>query len=199
MQKTVLFDLGNVLAKPLDDYDLYNKLNCRIPYENFLEYWWYNELVIKAHKGLISDEEHIKALLDFCNSNLSIEEFYHVYNSLDNSLYSNTIEFIKELKKNGYKVGILSNLRLMDFNRYRKVIDQIKFDYLFFSYEMKAIKPSKEIYLQVINTLKCKPNDIIFFDDKLENVNAAKHVGINAYLVNGKDIKENTLLNKKLS
>lgn len=35
MDKIFLFDLGGVLAKRLDDYDLYNKLNCKISYEDF--------------------------------------------------------------------------------------------------------------------------------------------------------------------
>lgn len=35
MDKLFLFNLVNVLAKPLDNYELYNKLNCKIPYEQF--------------------------------------------------------------------------------------------------------------------------------------------------------------------
>lgn len=33
MDKVFLFDLGNVLAKPLDNSGLYDKLNCKITYE----------------------------------------------------------------------------------------------------------------------------------------------------------------------
>lgn len=40
MDRVFLFDLGNVLAKPLDNYELYNKLNCKISYDKFLSYWW---------------------------------------------------------------------------------------------------------------------------------------------------------------
>ena len=39
MDRIFLFDLGNVLAKSLDDYYLYNKLNCKIPYNEFLQYF----------------------------------------------------------------------------------------------------------------------------------------------------------------
>lgn len=198
MYKIILFDLGNVLAKPIDDYKLYSRLNCRVSYEDFLEYWWYDELVIKAHKGLVSDEDHIRGLLSFCNSDLTVQEFLSIYRNLDNSFYSDMVEYIGNLKREGYSVGILSNLRLMDFSRYRESINQIKFDYLFFSYEMKAIKPSKEIYLQVINTLKCEPNDIIFFDDSLENVNAARDMEINAYQINRAGIRDTTILSKIL-
>ena len=190
MDRIFLFDLGNVLAKSLDDYYLYNKLNCKIPYNEFLQYWWSDDLVLKAHMGLATDDEHVEALLKFCKSDLSINQFYEIYNSLDNSFYDETMKIINELKNKGYKVGLLSNLRLMDYKRYEEQIKKINFDYLFLSYELKSIKPSSDIYLQVINALNCEADNIIFFDDNQKNVNGAKQLGINAYQVTGENIKE---------
>lgn len=190
MDRIFLFDLGNVLAKSLDDYGLYNKLNCKISYDEFLQYWWGDDLVLKAHMGLATDDEHVEALLKFCKSDLSINQFYEIYNSLDNSLYDETLEIINELKNKGYKVGLLSNLRLMDYKRYEEQIKKINFDYLFLSYEIKCIKPSSDIYLQVIDALDCEADNIIFFDDNQKNVNGAKQLGINAYQVTGENIKE---------
>ena len=190
MDRIFLFDLGNVLAKSLDDYGLYNKLNCKISYDEFLQYWWGDDLVLKAHMGLATDDEHVEALLKFCKSDLSINQFYEIYNSLDNSLYDETMEIINELKNKGYKVGLLSNLRLMDYKRYEEQIKKINFDYLFLSYEIKCIKPSRDIYLQVIDALNCEAENIIFFDDNQKNVNGAKQLGINAYQVTGENIKE---------
>ena len=190
MDRIFLFDLGNVLAKSLDDYYLYNKLNCKIPYNEFLQYWWSDDLVLKAHMGLATDDEHVEALLKFCKSDLSINQFYEIYNSLDNSFYDETMKIINELKNKGYKVGLLSNLRLMDYKRYEEQIKKINFDYLFLSYEIKCIKPSSDIYLQVIDALDCEADNIIFFDDNQKNVNGAKQLGINAYQVTGENIKE---------
>ena len=130
MDRIFLFDLGNVLAKSLDDYGLYNKLNCKISYYEFLQYWWGDDLVLKAHMGLATDDEHVEALLKFCKSDLSIKQFYEIYNGLDNSLYDDTVEIINDLKNKGYKIGILSNLRLMDYKRYKQQIEKINFDYL---------------------------------------------------------------------
>ena len=140
--------------------------------------------------GLATDDEHVEALLKFCKSDLSINQFYEIYNSLDNSLYDETMEIINELKNKGYKVGLLSNLRLMDYKRYEEQIKKINFDYLFLSYEIKCIKPSSDIYLQVIDALNCEAENIIFFDDNQKNVNGAKQLGINAYQVTGENIKE---------
>lgn len=157
---------------------------------NFYHIGGGDDLVIKAHMGLATDDEHVEALLQFCKSDLSISEFYEIYNNLDKSLYNDTVQIINELKNKRYKVGLLSNLRLMDYKRYEEQIKKINFDYVFLSYKMKCIKPSKDIYLQVIDTLNCEANNIIFFDDNEKNVEGAKAVGINAYQVTGKNIKE---------
>lgn len=190
MKKIFLFDLGNVLAKSIDEFELYNKLNCKILYDEFLQYWWGDDLVIKAHMGLITDDEHVEALLKFCKSDLSVDQFYEIYNSLDNSLYYDTVEIIYRLKSKGYQVGLLSNLRLMDYKRYEKELKKLNFDYEFLSYKMKCIKPCKEIYLQVIDELNCKPDNIIFFDDNKKNVDGAKLTGISAYQTTDKSIKK---------
>lgn len=190
MCKIFLFDLGNVLAKRLDDYDLYKKLNCKITYDKFLQYWWCDDLVIKAHRGLITDDEHVEALLDFCKSDLSIPAFYEIYNNMDKSLYKDTVAIINELKNRGYKVGLLSNLRLMDYKRYEEQIKKIKLDYIFLSYKIGFLKPYKEIYEFVIKECKCNPSDIIFFDDNIKNVNGAKECAINAFLATGENIQE---------
>lgn len=190
MDKVFLFDLGNVLAKPIDNHELYDKLNCKITYEQFEKYWFENDLVIKAHEGKVSDKVHIEALLEYCKSSLSIDEFYNIYSSLNNSLYPDTIKIIEELKNKHYKVGLLSNLRLMDFNRYKEQLEQLNFDYMFLSYKMKCIKPNNAIYEKVINTTGIKPQNIIFFDDNKKNVQGALKCGITAYLVTGDTIKE---------
>ncbi len=189
MSKIFLFDLGNVLAYPIDNKVLYNKLNCKISYKDFEEYWLCNDLIIKSHMGLVSDDVSIRELLKYCKSNLSIKDFYKIYNDLDATFFSDTLEIIKQLKEKGYKVGLLSNLRLIDYNRYNNKIEKIKFDYIFLSYEMKCLKPNDEIYKKVINDCNCNPNDIVFFDDNDKNVIAAKNNGINCYKVTGNNIK----------
>lgn len=190
MKKLFLFDLGNVLAKPLDNYDLYSKLNCKISYEEFEKYWLGNDLIIKSHMGLISDEVSIKELLKYCKSNLSIEDFYNIYNNLDSSLFLDTLEIINNLKRKGYKVGLLSNLRLMDYNRYKEKIEKLNFDYIFLSYKMNCIKPDYKMFKKVIYECNCEPSNIVFFDDNDENVISANNNGINCYKVTGYDIKK---------
>ena len=48
---------------------------------------------------------------------------------------------------------------------------------------MKCRKPEKEIYQMVISKSGIKASNFIFFDDMKENIDAAKNVGMNGYLV----------------
>lgn len=174
INKLFLFDLGGVLIKPMDHYKLYDKLKCKIPYKEFEKYWCWDKTVLDAHKGTVSDEYHIKQLLSFTKSNLSIEEFYKIYADLRNEFYKDTVEIINKLKSKGYKVGLLSNLRLMDYNNCKDEITSLKLDYLFLSYEIGYLKPYKEMYEYVIRKCTCNPNNIVFFDDYIDNVEGAR-------------------------
>ncbi len=189
-KKVFLFDLGNVVACPIDNKILYNHLNCKISYEEFEKYWLCNDLIIKSHMGFVSDDLSISELLKYCKSDVSVEQFYKIYNHLDSSFFSDTLDIIDYLKENGYKVGLFSNLRLMDYNRYRTKIKDIHFDYLFLSYEMGCIKPEDTIFKKVIYTCACAPHDIIFFDDNDRHVIAARNNGISSYKATGDTIKK---------
>ena len=79
------------------------------------------------------------------------------------------------LKNSGYKIGILSNVT----PETRKLIDReliSNFDYVFFSDVIKMSKPNSKIFSHVTKKLPSK--EIIFIDDKLENVTVAKKHGI---------------------
>lgn len=186
----VLFDLGQVLVYPLKEEDLFDFIKPEISYEDFCNYWRYSKTLDDAHQGVILDTYYIQCLLEYCKSKVTVQEFYDKYITMTNGLYSDTVKIIKKLQENKIKVGVLSNLREMDYERHKEEIEPFKFDYLFLSYKMKLIKPSKEIYLKVIEDCKCDPNEIYFFDDKEENIDAANKCGINAYKVTGNTIND---------
>jgi FMN phosphatase YigB (HAD superfamily) len=55
------------------------------------------------------------------------------------------------------------------------------FDYPVFSFETHSIKPQESIYLHALNLAKTPPYNIVFIDDKIEYVKAAKKLGIHAF------------------
>lgn len=73
---------------------------------------------------------------------------------------------------------VLSNTNTMHmkhFLRDKAILSH--FDRLFFSHELGLSKPQAEIYEEVRSRLGCKSEQLLFFDDKLENIQAARRAG----------------------
>jgi putative hydrolase of the HAD superfamily len=52
------------------------------------------------------------------------------------------------------------------------------FDVLIWSYQHRMIKPQPEIYHLVLERLGTAPEETLFLDDKLENIEAAQNLGM---------------------
>ena len=86
-------------------------------------------------------------------------------------------------KAKGSKIGVLSNVTQYQFNQlFSKEEQEELFDFLVLSGEVGFSKPSKEIFEIAIDKSETCSNEIYFFDDSLQNVEAAKKLGINAFL-----------------
>ncbi|MDR2051908.1 MAG: HAD family phosphatase [Treponema sp.] len=87
------------------------------------------------------------------------------------------------IREAGYKVGILSNMP-HDFLENEPDVFRVfdLCDPCIFSCRYNLIKPEREIYQALIDALGCAPEEIVFFDDMLINVEEARNMGIKAYL-----------------
>ena len=54
------------------------------------------------------------------------------------------------------------------------------FDVLIWSFQHRMIKPDPEIYHLLLEKLGTSPEETLFLDDKLENIEAARRLGIQA-------------------
>lgn len=91
-------------------------------------------------------------------------------------------ELVDELKEKKVHVALLSNID----PRLGKLIQSYgyydPFDPYLLSYEIGVEKPDPKAFGILIKTLNVPPGDILFIDDKQENVDAAKKAGIDAIL-----------------
>lgn len=92
------------------------------------------------------------------------------------------LDLVKNLKKQGYQVALLSNVRRSQAIIKRKLGYYDLFNPTILSYEIKMRKPRLSAYCYLLQQLNLPASEVIFIDDKLENVAAAKSVGINAIL-----------------
>jgi len=93
------------------------------------------------------------------------------------------IEWVDELRGKGWLTGILSNLPppIGDYLRGQRTLLE-HFDHITFSYELKLVKPDAAIYQDMIQGLGIAPKEGLFFDDRAENVEGARAVGLEAEL-----------------
>jgi putative hydrolase of the HAD superfamily len=85
------------------------------------------------------------------------------------------------LKQRGLKTAILSNIGDSVLENIEREFDWIhRFDVLVWSYQLGIAKPDPAIYRHTLHELGTRPEETLFIDDKRENVEAARALGIRA-------------------
>ena len=176
----ILFDIGGVIVKWKDQW-LYNDVAKKFGLsEQILANEGKKELP-NLRLGKSSESEMWKRIGKKINSKeLSnvkdslIHDIFKTRISIDNSVFT----IIKKLQKKNITMGILSNTAAVTHSIVEKLIDLSYFDYQFLSYRIGWEKPDKRIFEYVVEKIPYSKEEILFIDDKLSNVNAAKEFGI---------------------
>ena len=147
-----------------------------------------DEIMSKGDKGELKEEEVYELIAQ--RMNMTPKKIYDDFQSLI-FINNELVNYIKELKKE-YKIYLLSNA--MD-TFLKRILSQHNlyelFDKIYISSEMKLIKPNIEFFNYVLNDNNIDPNNAIFIDDNIKNVEGAKKAGIDAILfTNTTDLKE---------
>ncbi|PJF23084.1 MAG: hypothetical protein CUN56_02680 [Phototrophicales bacterium] len=179
MQYAVIFDFGGVLMKTIDytpRFDWDDRLG--LPRGSVEKIVHNQDSWVKAQTGLISPQAYwadVARQLKLTDLGTLPHDFYSG-DALDQGL----IHLIHDLRRAGRAVALLSNdtLELMDKLR-RLQIDDL-FDPLVISAQIGVMKPHPAAYQTVLNQLQCPPQEAIFIDDRLENVQGAAALGIHA-------------------
>lgn len=141
------------------------------------------DIYIKSSRGEISKEKTLDLMSKELNlSPQKLEELFgKVYreNTLENKeLY----DYVLELKKKGYKIGILST----QFHLSKDILIPKKyyknFDALEISCDDKLRKPDEKAFRLILQRLKVKPKNSVFIDDKQENLDVAESIGMKTAL-----------------
>ena len=97
-----------------------------------------------------------------------------------------------KLKEKGYKLYILSNFHREAFLEIERKCEFEKyFDGKVVSYDVKLLKPEKEIYEELLKKYNLNPEETLFIDDTLANTEGAEKLGISTiHLINKEKLKE---------
>lgn len=98
------------------------------------------------------------------------------------SVNPGTIEVLADLKAGGTKLALLSNAG-PDFGSYfRHGPLSDWFDAFYVSGELKLLKPEADIYRHVLDDLGITPGEMVFTDNRADNVAGAEALGITGHV-----------------
>jgi epoxide hydrolase-like predicted phosphatase len=181
--KTIIFDLGGVVVD-LDFSNFYNKIITQSPLNKpqtpiMLEFFRQSDIY---HQGNMTDDEFYQLacdLLQICM--LDQSEFFDAFNSIIADINLDIIEIIKKIhESNQYKLIALSNVNSShwDFILKKKWDFIGYFDELILSHEIHLIKPNPKVFEYAIQKAGCKPKQIVYIDDGINNIKSAEELGI---------------------
>ena len=196
MIRNLIFDVGNVLVEYrwfdmlTKDYGLSAEEANRIGNEMFEPDLWGVEL----DGGKITLDEAILKYGEMYPQDITVIEWFLRNGELMAVKRPEIWEKIARLKEKGYKIYILSNYSKELFEKHTKDAAFLKvLDGGIVSYQVKEIKPYRRIYELLLNKYDLKAEECLFFDDRADNVEGARKLGIQAVQVTSREMLNETL------
>ncbi len=180
MIKAIVFDIGGVcvLGSMSEFYNKACKYLCVHPKYDFYQKPLLSE---KYNKGLISARDCFNQLFE---RDMTDDEYEHLRNMWLNTFVRNEpiYEYIKQLKQAGYRLAVLSNSDQVVSDKLAAEGLYDDFELTILSHEHGVVKPGPEIYKVLINYLGLEPEEILFIDDVVVNLDTAVKLGMNVIL-----------------
>lgn len=203
-RKALIFDMGGVLV----DLDIED---CKRAFKEDLGFYRIDEIIDPCHQkgiygdleeGVISPEEFRKAVLAESRPGACPEDvdkaMWHILTGIE----PYKVEMLKKLAQS-YDLYMLSNNNAICLPRSRRIFAEAGiplediFRKCYFSFEMRALKPSEAFYKAVMEDIGTEPENMLFVDDSQKNVDGAVAAGLPAvYYEPGTDLE--VLLDKVL-
>src|SRR6185369_732341 len=179
--KAVLFDYGKVLSAP-EKVASWNGMRdlLGLSEQTFRElYWRYRD---DYDRGTLSGTQYWRniardvafPLHDHCLLALKALDV-EMWTELNPPM----VEWAQRLKRAGYKIGILSNIGdAMEQGVRAKFAWVDEFTHATWSHTLKMRKPEPEIYAAAAQGLGVEPREVLFIDDREDNIAGARAAGM---------------------
>ena len=180
MYRAVIFDLGRVLV----DFDFrrgFQALEPLCPYsaEEIPERLRTTRLVEEFETGLVEPHEFVAQLAKLLDFDIAYDRFCAIWSSI----FAETLvpDSLLESLAARYRLLILSNTNAIHFPMVRETYPLMRhFHDFILSYEVKAMKPRREIFERAIERAGCRAEECFYTDDIAEYAAAARRLGIDA-------------------
>jgi putative hydrolase of the HAD superfamily len=191
----ILFDLGAVII-PIDFNKTFQSFSTLsgIPVSSIGTMYQLHQVDIfqpfeKGHTGNAFFLNQVRELLSL-PSTISDLQITRAWNDLLLPIPPERIERLKTLRKK-HSLYLLSNTNPIHITEVHRILYKSTgvphleelFEQTFYSYDMNALKPTKEFYNYVLKNINKSASDCYFMDDNKENVSGAIHCNIASDLI----------------
>lgn len=181
----VIFDYGGVLCYSPSQQDIssygresgMDKSTFLKLYAETREFYGMAADGYAAHWHRIAEEAGLKV------SEPAVKRFIDRESELWTRPNMEVLALARDIKAAGRSTAILSNMTHELLKILRTKFDWLEeFDVRIWSCERGCAKPDETIYRACLSALECEPGQVLFFDDRLKNVEGARQAGIDAHL-----------------
>jgi putative hydrolase of the HAD superfamily len=185
--EVLLFDLGGVLVEYSGVRDLASLLPDH-PSEQDVRARWGRCQPTEAYcLGHLTRQQFVERFVGDWGITLSPDAFLDEFRSWPRRLFPGTTELLASLRSR-YRIAILSNSNELHWER---VMDDLGVaalcDVAISSHHVHLAKPDPRIFVATLERLAVRPEAVMFFDDAIANVEAARALGMQARHVSGVD------------
>ena len=186
--KTLIFDLGGVIVDLAPDRTSKQFATlAKKPVAEILALYTTQASFPAFETGKIGAEEFHDSVRSIFNLETSDAEIDRCWNAMLLCIPSEKLTILTRLKKH-FTTLILSNTNSIHQTYINEVIlnGQILDAYVhhaYYSHQLGMRKPDREIFEYVLNVHSLTPRQTLFMDDNVDNINAAKALGIEALLI----------------
>jgi len=182
--KIVLLDLGGVLLRLHDPLATFG---IDMSDEGFLEKWLLSPAVRKLERGELDAEPFAEELVHEFSLPYSPQELLRRFERWPDALFDGIPSLLKTVAEN-HHLALLSNTNAIHWERddTAGVLDPLIHS-VFLSYRTGLVKPEPAAFEDVLEKLEAIADQVLFLDDNLLNIDAARQCGMQAKLTRGFD------------
>ena len=179
MIRNIIFDIGKVLVSYEPDAYMESLGISREDQKKINAAMFENKLWDESDQGLRTQDEFLQAFIQGAPELADTIRKLHTTVGNTVELLPYAMDWILDMKARGYHVYILSNYGENMLNQTEEKLAFLPLmDGVVFSYRIKKLKPDPAIYEYLCDEYQLEPEESVFIDDTLVNVEAAKAFGI---------------------
>lgn len=180
-----MFDLGGVLVE-IQSLDKIADWALEImTKQDFEHLWTQSPRPAQLERGLLTPREFATLVQHEYRLKIDVDGLLEHFRSIVMDPFPGAVDVLKRANNLGRTV-CLSNTNRLHWDKVTGESDLLEhFDLLLPSFELGHVKPQREIYEEALRRIHATPEDVVFFDDREENVLAARNLGIHAHRVYG--------------